>query len=73
MIERLNSLCTARHPVRAPGRNSVDAGREHFLDQLSAVHQKNGGDDPVSSSLVSSLRLGSTEKNDTASYLPLLD
>eukprot|EP00959_Pyramimonas_sp_CCMP1952_P260179 5439850-Pyramimonas_sp.AAC.1 len=33
MVERLNRVYTCRHPVWAPGRNSVNAEREHFLGQ----------------------------------------
>ncbi|CAK0833634.1 unnamed protein product [Prorocentrum cordatum] len=68
MIERLNALYTARHPVRAPGRNAVNAEREHFLDQVKAIHQKQGGDDPLAVR-----KLGNSSSVEAVTYIPLWD
>ncbi|CAK0877526.1 unnamed protein product [Prorocentrum cordatum] len=68
MIERLNALYTVRHPVRAPGRNAVNAEREHFLDQVKAIHQKQGGDDPLAVR-----KLGNSSSVEAVTYIPLLD
>eukprot|EP00959_Pyramimonas_sp_CCMP1952_P136861 2863671-Pyramimonas_sp.AAC.1 len=46
-VERLNSEYTARHHVRAPGRNAVNAEREHLLHQLTMVHRRHGGEHPL--------------------------
>jgi len=47
LIERLNSEMMRSHPVRAPARSAIYAFRESVLSQVSAVHQKRGGHDPV--------------------------
>eukprot|EP00959_Pyramimonas_sp_CCMP1952_P292879 6125253-Pyramimonas_sp.AAC.1 len=68
MIERLNSQYTAQHPIRAPGRNSINAEFEHFLDQVSNIHKSNGGVNPTA---VTSLRASASKE--VISCMPLLD
>eukprot|EP00959_Pyramimonas_sp_CCMP1952_P183903 3845119-Pyramimonas_sp.AAC.1 len=66
-IERLNSECTSKHPVRAPGRSSLNAQREHLLQQICTVHKCHGGLHPLRAG-----GLGGAEKEEIVIARPLL-